>query len=506
MTPKAILKALRRDYEFYAPRCLRILEKDGKLSSFHFNEAQRYIHARLSAQLEATGKVRAIILKGRQQGCSTYITGRFYHRTSMSFGVRTFILTHETAATSNLYGMVRRYHEHMQEAVKPVTGEDSAKSLYFSGLDSRFSIATAGAKATGRSATAQLFHGSEVAFWPNAETHMAGIGQIIPDLPGTEIVLESTANGIGNLFHSMWQDAIAGRSAYEAIFIPWYWEPGYAKAAPEGFTLDAEEADYMDLYGLTVEQMVWRRDKIAELNGDENLFNQEYPATAEMAFNVAATDALIKPQLVQAARSTGPIQGYGPLYMGVDPAEYGDDATAIIFRRGREAFGLRRYHKKGPMEIAGIVAELIDEHKPSAVCIDATGSGIGVCDALQEQDYDIYAIKFGARALDERYKDRRTEIWVGMLHWFQDDPVTIPQDEVLGADLTGLSYSYNSARQMVLESKEHARGRGIQSPDTADALACTFGVRISEANNPQGGPKWKDRLRTRSRKRSAQAA
>ena len=404
--------------------------------------------------------------------------------------------------------MIRRYHEHCPEAVKPETGQDTAKSLFFSGLDSRFTVATAGSKETGRSATAQYFHASEVAFWPNAESHMAGIAQVVPDIPGTEIVLESTANGIGNLFHSMWQDAVHGKSEYQAIFVPWYWEPGYAKEPPEGFMLEPDEIEYMDAHGLATEQMAWRRNKISELRGDENLFNQEYPATPEMAFMAAATQALISPLLVQQARSTGSIQGYGPLYLGVDPAEYGDDATAIVFRRGRQVFGLQRYHKRGPMEVAGIVAALIDEYKPHAVCVDATGHGIGVTDRLQELGYKIYAVKFGARALDERYKDRRSEMWGRMLDWFRDQPVSIPVDDVMGADLTSLSYSYNSSRQLVLESKEHARSRGISSPDTADALALTFAERVSESKTREGGPKWREKLikQQRRRKRTAQSA
>jgi hypothetical protein len=72
------------------------------------------------------------------------------------------------------------------------------------------------------------FHGSEVAFWPNAKTHFAGVVQAIPDLPGTEIVLESTANGLGGEFHERWQQAESGQGDYEAIFIPWFWDTDIA--------------------------------------------------------------------------------------------------------------------------------------------------------------------------------------------------------------------------------------------------------------------------------------
>lgn len=68
---------LRDDLPFYAAQCLRIRTKTGRVEPLVLNGAQRFIHDRLEAQRAATGKVRALILKGRQQGCSTCGTGRF---------------------------------------------------------------------------------------------------------------------------------------------------------------------------------------------------------------------------------------------------------------------------------------------------------------------------------------------------------------------------------------------------------------------------------------------
>jgi hypothetical protein len=52
-----------------------------------------------------------------------------------------------------------------------------------------------------------LFHGSEVAFWPNPASHFAGVVQAVPDEPETEIILETTANGVGGEYHERWQQA-----------------------------------------------------------------------------------------------------------------------------------------------------------------------------------------------------------------------------------------------------------------------------------------------------------
>src|SRR5215213_2063515 len=120
---------LRSDFPFFAEHCLSIRTKSGSIEPFILNRAQTYIHERLEEQKARTGKVRALILKGRQQGCSTYVAGRFYHRATHAIGLRCFILTHEDAATQNLFEMVNRYHEHVDAAVKPTTGAANAKEL-----------------------------------------------------------------------------------------------------------------------------------------------------------------------------------------------------------------------------------------------------------------------------------------------------------------------------------------------------------------------------------------
>ena len=294
------LRRLSSDFELYAKASLKVRSKSGSVQSLILNRAQQYIHKRIEEQRTKTGKVRALILKGRQQGCSTYVEGRLFWRTVWAQGVRTFILTHEDAATANLFEMAKRYLEHLPAELKPSTDASNAKELVFRALDSGYKVGTAGNKAVGRSATIQLFHGSEVAFWPNAEEHAAGVLQTVPDEPGTEILLESTANGLGNFFHQQWQMAERGEGAFIAIFVPWYWQEEYKRPLADDVALTAEEQDYSAAYKLTREQIAWRRDKIAQLG--ESKFRQEYPANASEAFQTSGEDSLIKPADILAAR------------------------------------------------------------------------------------------------------------------------------------------------------------------------------------------------------------
>jgi len=505
----AALLELLSDFRLYAAEVLKVKNKAGDIVPFVMNRAQLWIHERIEEQLRRTGKVRAIILKGRQQGASTYIGGRFYWKTSTEYGKNTFILTHEQAATDNLFDMTKRFHTHC--SMRPHSAADNAKELWFDVLDSRYKVATAGAKATGRSATAQYFHGSEVGFWPNAKDHKAGIGQTVPATAGTELILESTANGIGNSFHAMWTAAVRGESEYIAIFVPWFWDEGYRLAVGPEFVLEPDEHEYMQAHGCDVGQMAWRRNKIrGDFEGDVSLFDQEYPATPEMAFMRGSDKALISPELVSRARQPKPMFERGVRILGVDPAEYGTDRSALVKRVGRKVPWVRRYAKKGTMEIAGLVAREAAEQAElgfpyDAIVVDVTGVGTGVADRLIELNVpNVYRVHFGGKAYeDTKYLNRRAECWGRALDWFKDTPNLLPDDDLLQADLTSVQYHYDSSRRLVLMSKEKMRDLGIPSPDSGDAFALTFAENITPRHNDNAS--WRDRLRQQSHI-SAQAA
>ena len=300
---RAIFQRLKDNFPHYAPKCLRIRPKKGEIIAFELNGVQHEIHARLERQLAETGRVRALILKARQPGCSTYVEGRYYWKVTQRHGVRAFILTHTQDATDNLFGMVERFHENCPVVVCPQTGKSNAKELAFPLLDSGYRVGTAGTEGVGRSDTIQYFHGSEVAYWKNADSHMAGVLQAVPEEPGTEIILESTANGLGGLFYSMCKAAERGESDYTLIFLPWFWHDEYRKPVPEGWQPPTDFHQYAEIHGLDPEQVHWayakNRDLTQSVGADSDKicwkFRQESPATAEEAFQ------------------TGSVRGLGPL-------------------------------------------------------------------------------------------------------------------------------------------------------------------------------------------------
>ncbi|MCC6779907.1 MAG: hypothetical protein IT537_25290 [Hyphomicrobiales bacterium] len=491
----AIRQRLKDDFPHYAPRCLRIRPKDPRAGNqpFELNKAQLYLHERIESQRAETGKVRALVLKGRQQGISTYIGGRFYWRTSHGKGIRCFILTHEQDATDNLFAMVERYHENCPVLVKPNTGASNAKELYFDVLESGYAVGTAGTKAVGRSQTIQLLHGSEVAFWPHASTHFAGLVQAVPDLPGTEVLLESTANGVGGEFHERWQQAEAGIGDYIAVFVPWYWQGEYRRPVPPGFELTDEERLYKEAYGLTDEQMAWRRNKTAELK-DPVLFMQEYPATAAEAFQMSGHDSFIPSELVLRARKATCAPS-GPHVIGYDPAWKGSDRHSMAHRRGRKVLKIESRSKLDTMQGAGWAKQVLDANPDAVMFIDVGGVGAGVYDRLVEMSYGdrVKAVNFGGaplepQPLDENgrpkggYLNRRAEMWGNSRDWLMEPAgVDIPDSDALQADACAPGYKYDSLTRVQIESKDDIRKRGLRSPDEWDAVALTFAEPVTEA-------------------------
>ncbi len=466
---------LKNDFPHYAYKCLKIRKKNGDIAPLALNKAQLFFHEKLEREKKEKGVVRDIVVKGRQMGISTEIDARHYHIVSHKRGYQAFILTHQQAATDNLFKMIKRFQENCPLVVRPIVDGDNAKELKFiSPAGSGYSVGTAASKGVGRGGTIQLFHGSEVAFWENGEMHLDGILQSVPREPGSEIILESTANGKGNMFHTLWEEACAGINEFTPIFIPWFWEDGYRIPIDKDFTLTDEEHEYMHLYNLDKEQVNFRRVTTGNSQLKEQGFQQEYPSNAEEAF-ITSSNSFITGVSVEKARKCQSVVASGLKYIGVDPAGMGADRTSIIIRQGRKAYGLKSYLKYETMEIVGLIIRLINDEKPNFVCIDTIGLGVGVADRLKELGYG-QMIKYVCSAetksviYPERYSNKRAEMWGLMKEWLESEPVSIPDSNSLAADLGALSAKPDSLNRVKLQSKKEIK----LSPDEADALALTF--------------------------------
>ena len=220
-----------------------------------------------------------------------------------------------------------------------------------------------------------------MAYWPNAETHVAGALQAVPDEPGTEIILESTSAGRQGLFYEMCAAAMRGEGEYILVFIPWFWQREYRKTVPPGFEPTADELAYQAAYGLDLEQIVWRRAKIVELNGVHN-FRREYPATAAEAFSAEVPGALWQRSQIDNLRVLGGMPELKRIVVAVDPSggdkERNDEIGLVVVGMDAQKHGFVLADRSGhysPEQWGSLAVALYRQFKADRIVAEANFGG-----------------------------------------------------------------------------------------------------------------------------------
>lgn len=270
---------------------LTIQKKDLKVEPIDladpFAWAQLGLLKEIERQYNAGLPVRIIILKGRQLGISTGSEGTLFNWTFIHPGTRSLVIAHETKAAQHLFDMTKLMWEEWPFNPLYTEKHNTVKSLSWVETRSSMSVATARNAGSGRSFTYHAVHCSECAFWEDPERLMVGLNQSVPYKHGTIIILESTANGVGNWFHEEWQRAVQGSSQFVPLFFPWFLHEEYSfpNTTLTHRELVKEERELQAKYNLTLGQLAWRRHTIMnDCLGDPEMFKQEYPCTPNEAF------------------------------------------------------------------------------------------------------------------------------------------------------------------------------------------------------------------------------
>jgi len=298
-----IIGRMRSDSKYFKETQLRIKTKDKRIIPFKLNNPQLKLQGVVDKLRAENKPVRIILLKSRQFGGSTWVEGEIYHATTMYPNVSSAIIAHNAESTNNLFNISKLFWETQDKEIRPKRKRCNRTELIFQnpsrvnfdknpGLRSYIRIETAGNKAAGRSWTLQNLHVSEIAFWDNPESVMTGLNQAVPSEPGTMIVIESSANGLGNYFYDMWEAAVKGNNDYTPVFVGWNEDETCRKEPPKDFEpydynhkIYGNEKELAVKYDLDNWQLYWRRYTIRNnFNNNIDEFHQEFPITPEEAF------------------------------------------------------------------------------------------------------------------------------------------------------------------------------------------------------------------------------
>lgn len=296
-----IRERLRWDTPLWAEHCARIVTTAFKVVPLVPHPWQLELDAKLEAQRLAGRPQRAIILKARKLGFSTWVQAKMLQRATQFENMKALTVAHDGDTAAELFDIGLRIYDELDEEpwLKPPLSKKrnsmTTKYLEWECLHSSYRIDTAKDVEGGRGYTPSMLHLSEFAFYEQVRKLVA-LMNAVPDTPETMVVIESTAKGF-NHFRRAWKAAEQGESDYVTVFAPWwrydeYRRPFQSDDERDDFDrtfgrgeIGEEEPMLVERFGCTPEQLMWRRRAIVEKCGsDVENFHQEYPSTPDEAF------------------------------------------------------------------------------------------------------------------------------------------------------------------------------------------------------------------------------
>jgi hypothetical protein len=405
---------------------LVIRTKAGKNQKLQLNPVQR--------EFSRNHRQHSIVLKARQMGISSYIAARFFIQAITRPGTLAVQVAHDQEAAEQIFRIVHRFYQNLTprwRAGALRTSRRNIRQLVFPKLDSEYRVETAGDPNCGRGLTIQLLHCSEIASWPgDAEETMASLRAAVA-VDG-ETVLESTPKGAGGVFYNAWQHA--DEMGVQKHFYPWWMEASYRVAGAKAGRLSAEEAELQRVYGLSDEQIAFRR-KIG--TSFRALAPQEYAESAESCF-LASGDCIFDVAMLNArghecvdpveVGPNGDLQVWftpqrGKHYViGVDPAgggAKGDYAAAQVIERESALQCAELRAHLPPRELAQELVRLARRYNHALVAVERNNHGHSVLMALENEPEPVPLFgNAGTTGWDTNQRTRPTMVYrfVEMMH------------------------------------------------------------------------------------------
>lgn len=303
----------RRDFVYWAEACVRIKDKmSGRMVPFRLNAPQRRVAALLERERAAGRPIRMIMLKARQWGGSTLVQMYMaWIQCTRMENWHSLICAQVGKTSASIRGMydsmLAAYPDELWDGDEPprltrYQGQELIREI--AGRHCRVTLGSSESQDAVRGADYAMAHLSEVAFWKDTPRStpadfIRAICGAIALAPLTMVVLESTANGVGNYFHSEWMRSERGETDKIAVFVPWHeieiYSAPVADAAALWKGMDAYERGLWE-QGLTLEQINWYHCKRREYPTHQAMM-AEYPGTPQEAFantgaNVFASGAV----------------------------------------------------------------------------------------------------------------------------------------------------------------------------------------------------------------------
>jgi hypothetical protein len=368
-------------------RLLRVQDKySGAYKQFDLYPEQE----QLLKQIQSSNKI--IVVKPRQIGVSTLLRAfAFWKVYTSQDPIKYGVLSFHDRSAKHLRKMDNNFLSGMPDMLKRTCGIDNSTDLVFDDTQAGLSSYTARSSGGTRSFTLNSAHLSEFAFYPDQEEVLA---QVIATVGKGQIVIESTPNSVGDVFHRLCTEA--PDNGWTLVTFWWWQHENYRTPAPLDMVYTEEEERLVALYGLDNDQIQWRREQVATVGLEK--FKREYPGCIDDAFcfgNAAYFDPFALDQIepihfTSNDRIYEDVSDEDVYAIGVDTAGgVGGDYSCIcvVSMASREVVYQYRCNTVSPAVFAEKVMMIAMKYNEAQVLCESNNHGHVVINKLEEWGY-----------------------------------------------------------------------------------------------------------------------
>ena len=231
------------DASYFASKYCKIIHLDRGLVNFELYDYQSNMFDHFTAERFS------IVLACRQSGKSISSVAYLLWFAIFHPEKVVAILANKGATSQEMLGRVTLMLEHLPFFLQPGCKALNKRSIEFSNNSRIVAAATSGSSIRGMSVN--LLYLDEFAFVEDAATFYTSTYPVISSGEETKVIITSTANGVGNMFHKLWEGAVQGTNEYKPFRVDWWDVPGRDDAWKEQTIANTSRLQFDQEFGNT---------------------------------------------------------------------------------------------------------------------------------------------------------------------------------------------------------------------------------------------------------------
>ena len=365
------------DAGYFCEKYVKVISLDDGLVPFKLYPYQRQMFDHFN------GNRFNIVLACRQSGksissCAYLLWFALFHSEKTIA-----ILANKGATAREMLGRITLMLENLPFFLQPGCKALNKGSIEFSNNSRIIAAATSGSSIRGMSVN--LLYLDEFAFVERASEFYTSTYPVVSAGKETKVIITSTANGIGNIYHKIWEGAVQGTNEFQPFRVDWWDVPGRDEA--------------------------WKKQTVA--NTSQLQFDQEFGNTF-----FGTGDTLINADTLLSLRAQNPIRSLegGSLLVYQEPIKGHDYIMTVDVSKGRgqdystftvidissrpfQQVAVYRNNTISPILFPNVIYKYAKVYNEAYVVVESNDQGTVVCNGLyHDLEYENIHLESSVKA------------------------------------------------------------------------------------------------------------